>query len=161
METFVLVVMEHASEWPAHVTGRAEGCVALVQEPDEPAGDLLRRTYERVRKIESAGGVVELAVLACNDDPSVRARERRVPLARTLLATVRHVQRGRLDLVARASAPDRTKQSLEALAATLGESLAGKWASVSTRFGEQVGAPLPARPRRRSGRIVAERRSAA
>lgn len=162
VETFVLVVMEHASEWPAHVTGGVAGCIALVQEPNELRSELLRRTYERVRTIERAGGVVEVAVLTCSDDPSVRTLEGRVPLARTLLSTVLHAQEGRLDLVARASAPDRTKQSLVALAGTLTEALVGKSASVSARFwGGQPSVLRPARDKRHPGRTAQDGRSAA
>ncbi len=75
------------------------------------------------------------AVLSCSDDGSLRAVEGRVPLARALLASVLRDDGGRLDLVARASAPMRTKQSLFALAGALTESLAGTSASVSARFG--------------------------
>ncbi|WP_204149391.1 hypothetical protein, partial [Lacticaseibacillus rhamnosus] len=92
---------------------------ALRQEPDESHGELLRRTYERVRVIEGAGGAVEFAVLSCADDGSVHALEGRVPLARALLATVLRGSKGRLELVARVGAQDRVKHSLIALAGTL------------------------------------------
>lgn len=161
METFVLVIMEHASAWPAHVTGGVAGCVVLVQDPNEAQCELLRRTYERVGAIERGGGIVKLAVLACNDDPSVRALEARVPLARTLLATVLHGKQGRLDLVARPSAPDRTKLSLVALAGTLTEGLEGTSASVSAWFGAAASDDPPARRRREPERRADDRRSAA
>lgn len=161
MEAFVLVVMEHASEWPAPVNGGAAGCVVLRQEPNETDGALLRRTYERVRAIERLGGSIEVAVLSCNDDPSVGALEGRVPLARALLATVLRRSSGRLELMARSSAPDRTRQSLMALAGTLTEALAGTSASVSARFaGASTVGSLP-RPRRRSLQAGDGRRSVA
>jgi len=134
MDTFVLVVMEHASAWPAHIPGPEAGCVALQQGSREGHGELLRRTYERARALEQAGAAIEVAVLSCSDDPSIGALERRVPLARALLATVLRRGDGRLDLVARWGAPDRAKQSLVALAGMLIEALVGTSASVSARF---------------------------
>jgi hypothetical protein len=161
METFVLVVMEHASEWPAHVSGGTAGCVVLQQESGESHGALLRRTYDRVRAIERVGGAVEVAVMSCNDDASVSALEGRVPLARALLATVLREGKGRLDLVARSDAPNRTRLSLVALAGTLTEALVGTSASVSARFtGPSTLASSP-RPGRRSAPTADERRPAA
>lgn len=134
MEPFVLVVMEHASAWPAHVNGGAAECVALVQETDEDADDLLRRTYERIRAIERVGGSVEHAVLCCTDDPRRAALEGRVPLARALLTTVLRTREGRLELVTRSSAAARTRQSLLGLAGALTQALAGSSATVTARF---------------------------
>jgi hypothetical protein len=161
METLVLIVMEHASEWPSHINGGVAGCVAMRQEPDESHGDLLRRTYQRMRSIERAGGSVEVAVLSCSDDPSRGALEGRVPLARALLGTVLRGGRGRLDLTGRSSAPDRTRRSLIALAGTLTEALVGTSASVSARFsGASAVEPL-SRRRRRLPQTDGARRSAA
>ncbi len=61
----VLVVMECASEWPAHIKGGGADCVALGQEANESHGELLRRTYDRIRSIQRVGGVVENAVGEC------------------------------------------------------------------------------------------------
>lgn len=134
MDSFVLVVMEHASAWPAGVRSGSAGCVALRQEPNESLPDLLRRTYSHIRAIELVGGTVHQAVLSCCDDDSVRTTEDRLPLARALLASVLREDHGHLDLVARAGASARTKQSLVALAGTLTESLMGTSASISARF---------------------------
>lgn len=134
MDSFVLVVMEHTSEWPAGVRSGTAGCVALRQEPNESLPDLLRRTHSHIRAIELVGGTVHQAVLSCSDDESVRVAEDSVPLARALLASVLRDDQGRLDLIARAGAPARTKQSLVALAGTLTESLMGTSASISARF---------------------------
>ena len=157
VETFVLVVMEHGSAWPLQVGAGAAGCVALGQEPHETHGELLRRAYGRIRAIERRGGAIEVAVLSCNDDPSTGALAGRVPLARALLATVLHTGQGRLDLVARSSAPNRTKQSLVALAGTLTEVLVGTSASVSARF---TGPPSVESTHVRPRRTVHERRAA-
>jgi hypothetical protein len=129
MEAVVLVVMEHGSEWPAHV--------------------------------EQVGNAVETAVLSCSDDAHFRGLEGRVPLAKALVATVLRRQNGRLELVARAKAPDRTKHSLIALAGTLTESLIGTSASVSTRFAEPRCPPSTPAVKRRLTRTMGERRSAA
>jgi hypothetical protein len=149
VEPVVLVVMEHASEWPSQRNVASGGCVALRQETTESHGDLLRRTYERIRVIERRRAAVEVAALSCNDDASARALEERVPLARALLAAVLREGKGRFELVARASAPRRTRQSLVALAGTLTEALVGSSVSVCARF---IEAPVPERiihPRRR------------
>lgn len=135
MDSFVLVVMEHTSDWPAGVRSGTAGCVALRQDPNESTPDLLRRAHLRIRAIELVGGTVHQAVLSCSDDGSRRATEGRMPLARALLASVLRDGDGRLDLVARAGAPALTKQSIVALAGALTESLAGTSASVSARFG--------------------------
>jgi hypothetical protein len=134
VEPFILVVMEHASAWPAHVNGGVAECVALVQEANEAPGDLLRRTYERIRAIEHVGGSIEHAVLCCSDDPRRAALEGRVPLARALLATILRAGEGRLELLARSSAADRTRQSLLGLAGALTGALAGSSAMVTARF---------------------------
>ena len=134
MDSFVLVVMEHTSAWPAGVRSGSAGCIALRQEPHESLADLLRRTCSHLRAIDLAGGTVHQAVLSCSDDPSLRATEDRVPLARALLASVLREDEGHLDLVARSSASARTKQSLVALAGALTASLVGTSASVSARF---------------------------
>jgi len=162
MDNFVLVVMEHASEWPSHVNGGTAGCVALRQEPAESRGELLRRTYKHIRAIERIGGAVELAVLSCDDDPNIDVLEGRVPLARALLATVLRAGEGRLDLVAPSGVSGRTRHSLMALAGTLTEALAGTSASVSARFAEAPAPPASsARLRRRPARTTDYRRSAA
>lgn len=134
MEPFVLVVMEHASAWPSHVAGGAGECVVLKQEVHEDAGQLLTRAYQRIRAIERVGGSIGLAVMCCGDQPSRTALEERVPLARALLATVQRTGPGRLELVARSNASERTRQSLLALAGTLTERLVGSSATVSARF---------------------------
>lgn len=134
MEPSVLVVMERASTWPSSLPHWCKNCVALQQEPSEAYRDLLRRTHDGVRTIERAGGHIELAVLSCNDDASAAALEGRIPVARTLLATVLHAASGKLLLLGRASAPDRLRHSLVALAGTLTEALAGSSASVSALF---------------------------
>lgn len=157
METFILVVMEHGSDWPPHLSGAAMGCVVLRQEPDEDQGELLRRAYDRIHLIERAKGTVSVAVLSCNDEASRAALLGRVPLARTLLASVLRTARGRLDLVVRSSARDRAKHSLVALAGTLTQALFGTSSSVSVRFTD--GISPSARPR--SPRNAEERRSAA
>jgi hypothetical protein len=134
VEPFVLVVMEHASPWHTEVAGGTGACVVLKQEVHEDAGELLRRAYERIRAIERIGGAISVAVLCCSDEPGRTAFEERIPLARALLATLLRTGAGRLELVARSSAPDRTRHSLLALAGTLTECLAGSSASVSVRF---------------------------
>lgn len=96
--------------------------------------ELLRRVYDCVRVIEASGAAVETAVLCCNDEANVRALEGRVPLARALLATILRNGNGRLELVARAAAKERVKDSVMALAGTLTEALAATTASVSARF---------------------------
>ena len=139
MEPITLVVMEFGSDWPKQLQP-SSGCVVLSQERNEPHSELLRRTYVRIRAIEQAGGIVTLAVLSCNNDVARRALEARVPLARALLATVLRANEGRLVLLGRSSAPDRTRHSLMALAGTLTEALTGTSASVSAQFGNSEGA---------------------
>jgi hypothetical protein len=134
MDSFVLVVMEHTSDWPSGVRSGTAGCVALRQDAGESLPNLLRRTYSHIRAIELVGGTVQQAVLSCGDDQSPRAVEERLPLARALLASVLRDDHGRLDLLARAGASARTKQSLVALAGALTESLSGTSASISARF---------------------------
>jgi hypothetical protein len=135
MNRVTLVVLECGSDWPSGVRQDDADCVALAQAPNEPHSALLRRTYDRVRAIEYGGGTVHLAILSCNNDASRTALDGRVPLARALLATVLRTSDGRLILAGRASASDRMRRSLVALAGTLTEALTGTSASVSAVFG--------------------------
>jgi hypothetical protein len=156
VEPFVLVVMEHGSEWPAHVNGGIAGCIALRQESNEDLGGLLRRTYDRVHAIERLGGTVKWAVLSCNTDPSRGALEGRVPLARALLATVLRAGDGRLELLARSSASERTRQSLVGLAGALTLGLVGSSASVSACFPDAPAIdPATAHARKRGAALTA------
>lgn len=140
VEPYTLVVMEHGSEWPAHIKRTTERCLPLWQEPNEGHLDLLRRTYGRLQSIERNHGTLGVAVLSCRDDASRATLDVRIPLARALLAAVRGSGSGRLDVVARASAPARAKQSLLALAGVLAEALIGSSASLSIKFGDAVAA---------------------
>jgi hypothetical protein len=155
VEPFVLVVMEHASAWPAHVKGGTGACFVLKQEVHEDAGDLLQRAYERIGAIERVGGSIGLAVLCCGDQTGRTALEDRVPIARALLATVLRTGGGRLELVARSSAPARSRQSVLALAGTLTERLVGSSVSVAARFLGPAASDLD------NGRSAEQRRSAA
>lgn len=81
------------------------------------------------------------------------------PSCALLASTLREAD-GRLDLVARSSAPDRAKQSLVALAGMLTEALAGTSASVSVRFAETLNGQGQ-RTGRSARRAADERRPAA
>jgi hypothetical protein len=150
VSTFVLVVMEQGSQWPAHLDAATDNCVVLQQDPRETHAALLRRTQDHLRRLERVGDSIEMAVLSCNDDARPGAFEDRALLARALLAAVLQSGNGRLELLARSNAPDRAKLSLVGLAGTLTEALAGTTASVSARF---------ARPSRGGRRHAGPRRS--
>ncbi|MCL2451147.1 MAG: hypothetical protein FWD17_19555 [Polyangiaceae bacterium] len=90
-----------------------------------------------------------MAILSCDDDePSIDALEERIPVARALLRSVLRHGEGRLHLVARSSASDRTKCTLFALAGLLTESLIGTRASVSVRFVDASRQAIPTRDSR-------------
>jgi hypothetical protein len=135
MNRVTLVVLECGSDWPSGVREDHADCIALAQAPNEPPSALLRRTYDRLRAIEQENAAVYVAILSCNNDASRKALEGRVPLSRALLTTVLRVGDGRLLLAGRASASDRTRRSLVALAGTLTEALMGTSSSVSAVFG--------------------------
>jgi hypothetical protein len=160
MSAFIVIVMEHGSEWPAQVSGAAGGCVVLQQEPEEGEEPLLRRTEARIRTIERGRGKVGLAILSCNDSGDGATLESRERLGRALLATVARTGEGRLDLVGRSSAPEYAKASIMALAGTLLEALPGSSASVSARFAEGVTSGTH-RAARKATHRADERRSAA
>ena len=136
VSTFVLVVLEQGSPWPAHLDAAADNFVILQQAPQERRAALLRPSQDSIRRIERAGDSVGTAVLSCNDDASPGVLEDRAPLARALLAAILRGGNGRLELLARFAAPNRVKLSLVGLAGTLTEPLAGTSVAVSARFVE-------------------------
>lgn len=142
MESFSLVVMEHGSDWPAEIGPGAGGCIVLKQGSNDTRSELLRRAYDRVRTIERAGAIIEIAVLSCNDDRSRHALEGRVPLARALLAVVLRRGNGRLVLAGRSGAHVRVRHSLAALAETLAEAVSSTSVRVSAVFGDVVQFPI-------------------
>jgi hypothetical protein len=101
--------MEPGSQWPAHLDAAAENCVVLQQDIHETHAALLRRTQDCLQRIERAGDLVGTAVLSCSDDARPGVLEDRTPLSRALLAAVLRSGNGRLELLARSTAPDRAK----------------------------------------------------
>jgi hypothetical protein len=136
MRAVAFVVMESGNDWPSCVTRNHFEGVVVRQPRNQPNAALIRRTRELVARVRSP---ISLGVLACNGETDEEATERRVTIARLLLAQVLRTQRGRLILSTSTRAPSALRCDLIGLTATLSEALSGSSASVSLRFDDEVG----------------------
>jgi hypothetical protein len=131
----VVVVLEQGAEWPNWIAACCPlpgGSLVVVQEPDEPLAELVRRASQRCGK----NARFELALIACNERADEAATAARAALGRMFLALS-----ARVLFAAGAHSSGPCRHRLSELAAQLTAECAGS-AVASVRFGtEHGGAP--------------------
>jgi hypothetical protein len=133
--SLAVVVVESGSAWPAFVSGLGLDLVALNQVPDYASDPALQRACDRA---ERTGGVVKLAVVACNADVDEAAVRRRTVTAVRLLTALARSDRGLLVLSASVGITPMLRHVLKGLAETLNDALRGSSASVTVCIGGRL-----------------------
>ncbi len=140
MQSMAVVVMESGSNWPQQVNRLDADVVVFGHADDEPKDALVRRVR---RRVELGGNGIELAVLACNNDRTDEAMDRRGTIARALLDGIKRAPRGHLVFSARKGASPGLQQQLLSLTAMILEGMISSSASVSVRFESDGPALVP------------------
>ena len=129
MVTTAVVVMEHGSEWPGHVSSSMS---VLALEPDEP--EAVYRTEEGLDALRRSHQRVQVAMLACNPALDTFALATRARLARVLLDSVARDVDGRLILCASVLACGELRTELLGHVGALTQASRGTLTTVSLRF---------------------------